>query len=84
MMMENLVEWWLAGETEALGENMPQCHFARHKSHINWLGANPVRCRGKPASAMARPVSEFGSCEIIYLDLKVPPVHQIKLFIPQQ
>jgi hypothetical protein len=23
MMMENLVEWWLAGETEVLGRNLP-------------------------------------------------------------
>jgi hypothetical protein len=25
--MENLVEWRLAGETEVLGENLPQRHF---------------------------------------------------------
>jgi hypothetical protein len=24
MMMEKLVEWWLAGETEVLGEKLPQ------------------------------------------------------------
>jgi hypothetical protein len=33
MMMEKLVEW-LAGETEILGENLPQCRFAYHKPHI--------------------------------------------------
>jgi hypothetical protein len=27
MMMENLVEWRLTGETEVLGENLPQRHF---------------------------------------------------------
>jgi hypothetical protein len=25
--MENLMEWRLAGETEVLGENLPQRHF---------------------------------------------------------
>jgi hypothetical protein len=27
IMMENLVEWRLAGETEVLGEKLPQRHF---------------------------------------------------------
>jgi hypothetical protein len=33
MMTENLVEW-LAGETEVLGENMPQYRFVHHKPHM--------------------------------------------------
>jgi hypothetical protein len=41
MMMENLVEWRLAGETEVLGENLPQCHFVHHKSHMTWHGLKP-------------------------------------------
>jgi hypothetical protein len=36
MDMEQLVEWELAGETEVLGENFPQCHFVNHKSHMTW------------------------------------------------
>jgi hypothetical protein len=27
VIVEQLVEWRLAGETEALEENLPQCHF---------------------------------------------------------
>jgi hypothetical protein len=50
MRIENLVEWWLAGETELLGANLPQCHFVHHKSHMTWLGANPGRRGGKPAT----------------------------------
>jgi hypothetical protein len=33
LVMEKLVEW-LAGETEVLGENLPQCRIVHHKSHM--------------------------------------------------
>jgi hypothetical protein len=48
--MENLVERCWARETEVLGENMPQYHYAHHKSHMMWPGANPSRCGGKAAT----------------------------------
>jgi hypothetical protein len=38
--MEKSVEW-LAGETEVLRENLPQCRFVHHKPHML-----PVRERG--------------------------------------
>jgi hypothetical protein len=34
MIVEQLVECELTGENELLGENLPQCHFAHHKSHM--------------------------------------------------
>jgi hypothetical protein len=33
MIMDKSVEW-LAGETEVLGENLPQCRFVHHKPHM--------------------------------------------------
>jgi hypothetical protein len=34
MIVEQLVEWELAGETEVLGENLVPMPFLHHKSHI--------------------------------------------------
>jgi hypothetical protein len=56
MKMEKLMEW-LAGETEVLGGNLPQCRFVHHQTHL-LPGRNPGRRSGKPAItawATARP-----------------------------
>jgi hypothetical protein len=50
MMMEKLVEWWLAGETEVLGENLHHCRFVHHKPQMFSTDANPGRRGGKPAT----------------------------------
>jgi hypothetical protein len=39
--VEQLVEWSLDGETEVLGENLPQRHFVHHKSHMTRPGLEP-------------------------------------------
>jgi hypothetical protein len=54
VIVEQLVEWKLAEETEVLGENLPQRHFAHHKSHMTRSGLEPGSQR-LTAWAMARP-----------------------------
>jgi hypothetical protein len=39
--LEQLVEWKLAGETELLGENLPQRHFVHHKIPHDRPGLEP-------------------------------------------
>jgi hypothetical protein len=41
VIVEQLVEWRLAGETEVLGENLPQRQYIHHKSHMTWPGLEP-------------------------------------------
>jgi hypothetical protein len=50
MIVEQLVEWRLAEETEVLGENLLQRHFVHHKSHMTRPGLEPARRSGKPAT----------------------------------
>jgi hypothetical protein len=38
MIVEKLAVLRLAGETEELGENLPQRHFVHHKSHMTRPG----------------------------------------------
>jgi hypothetical protein len=59
--VEQLEELRLAGETEVLGENLPQRQFVHHKSHMTRPGLEPraaaVGSQRLTAWAMARPLS---------------------------
>jgi hypothetical protein len=71
MMMEKLVEW-LAGETEEIGENLPQCGFVHHK---------PPCCpdREKPATNRLSYGTAFFVCYVkcIILFVRNSPTNHI-------
>jgi hypothetical protein len=60
VIVEQLVKWSLAWETQVLGENLPQRHFAHHKSHMTRPGIEPraaaVGSQRLTAWAIARPI----------------------------
>jgi hypothetical protein len=45
VIVDQFVEWRLAGETGLLGEKLPLRHFVHHKFHItiSWLEPGPPR-----------------------------------------
>jgi hypothetical protein len=67
VMMENLVEWRLAGETEVLRGNLPQRHFVHHKSLLPDPGSNPGRRGGKPATNRL----SYGAACVLFLDWEI-------------
>jgi hypothetical protein len=55
LIVEKLVEWRFVGETEVLGENLPQRHFVHYKSHMTRPEFEP----GPPLSSFKTKVETF-------------------------
>jgi hypothetical protein len=64
MILKQSVEW-LAGETKELGENLLQCHFDCHKSHITWPWIEPGPPGNWPltASLVITQLKSYHSCQ---------------------
>jgi hypothetical protein len=64
MIMEKQMECRLAGETEVLGENLPQRHFCPSQNPTTWPdpGFNPGRRGGKPARNLPELWRGLSSC----------------------
>jgi hypothetical protein len=63
MSVEQTVEW-LTRETDARGENLPQCRFVHHKSHMSWSGLElgPPRWDGLELHQLLRTSSKALYC----------------------
>jgi hypothetical protein len=53
VIVEKLVEWRLTGETEVLRENLPQCHFVHHESHMTRPGFEPETPRWEATNCLS-------------------------------
>jgi hypothetical protein len=61
----------LSGETEVLGETLPQCHFVHLKPHMTYLGSHLGCSGGKPATNRLSYGTASGWLYVEYIKLKV-------------
>jgi hypothetical protein len=79
MIVEQSVEYELAGKTEVLGENMPQCRFVHHKSHMSDPGSNPGPHGGKSATNSLSYSTAISQLTFTIFGLAEPYMHTIGL-----
>jgi hypothetical protein len=65
------VEWYWQGKTEEFRENLSQCHFVHHKSHMDWSGREPGLRGERPATNHLSHGTDL--CWIIRLLTSPPP-----------
>jgi hypothetical protein len=68
VIVDKFVEWRLAGETEVLGENLPQRHFVYHKSHMTRPGFEPSQLRWE---ARDQPLELWRGLETLILSSQI-------------
>jgi hypothetical protein len=71
MSVEQYV-WWLARETEVLGENLVQCRFVRHKFHMAWPGLESGPHGGVPSTNSLSYGWAFLFIRLIWFTLRTP------------
>jgi hypothetical protein len=64
-----IVPAWVAGETEALGGNLPQYCYVHHRSKITWRGLEPGPSRRDCLSSNTAEVSSWFCCYWIMAEI---------------
>jgi hypothetical protein len=78
VIVEQLVEWRLAGETEVLGEILPQRHFVHHKIPYDQTRARtPDRRGGKPATNRLSYGAYFALTRVLFQVLLIQSIFAI-------
>jgi hypothetical protein len=72
MHMDRLVEWGLGGETEVLGDNLPQYHFVHHKSRMTWD-------RTRAAAVGSRILTTWAMAQVMPSRLRKPVCLEVAL-----